>query len=64
MKGIQDDQLTWTHVSDLKYWDSEVPALYAVRGIPSNFLIDPNGIIIAKDLREEALHEKLEEILK
>lgn len=64
MKGIQDDQLTWTHVSDLKYWDSEVPALYAVRGIPANFLIDPNGIIIAKDLREDALQEKLEEILK
>ena len=64
IKGIHDDHLTWTHVSDLKYWDSEVPALYAVRGIPANFLIDPEGIIIAKDLREEALQEKLEELLK
>lgn len=64
MKGIHDDHLTWTHVSDLKYWDSEVPALYAVRGIPANFLINPEGIIIAKDLREEALQEKLEELLK
>lgn len=64
MKAIHDDQLTWTHVSDLKYWDSEIPALYGVRGIPSNVLLDPDGVIIAKNITEEALHEKLKEVLK
>lgn len=64
IKAIKDDQLTWTHVSDLKYWDSEIPALYGVRGIPSNVLLDPDGVIIAKNIMEEALHEKLKEVLK
>ena len=64
LKGIADDHLTWTHLSDLKYWDSEIPALYGVRAIPSNMLLDPNGVIIAKDIREEALHETLREVLK
>lgn len=64
MKAIHNDQLTWTHLSDLKYWDSEIPALYAVRGIPANFLIDPDGVIIDRDLKGEKLHEKLNELLK
>lgn len=63
LKAIADDKLTWTHVSDLKYWDSEVPGLYAVRGIPSNVLLDPDGKIIGRDLREEVLHETLEKVL-
>lgn len=41
LKAIADDNLTWTHLSDLKYWDSEIPALYGVRGIPANVLLDP-----------------------
>lgn len=64
MKAIHDDNLTWTHVSDLKFWDSEIPALYGVRGIPANVLLDPNGVIIAKNIKGEALHEKLKEVLK
>lgn len=64
LKAIAHDQLTWTHVSDLKYWDADIAALYGVRAIPSNVLINPEGIIVAKDLREEALHRKLEELLK
>ena len=64
MKAINDDKLTWTHVSDLKYWDSEIPALYGVRGIPSNVLLDPNGVIIAKNIKEEQLHKTLKEVLK
>lgn len=64
MKAIADDQLTWTHLSDLKYWDSEIPALYGVRGIPANVLLDPNGVIIAKNITEEALHEKLKEVIQ
>ena len=63
-KAIADDQLTWTHLSDLKYWDSEIPSLYGVRGIPANVLIDPNGVIIAHNITEEKLHETLENVLK
>jgi peroxiredoxin len=62
LDAIHKDGLTWTHVSDLKFWDSKTAALYAVRGIPQNFLLDPNGKIIAKNLRGEDLENKLEEI--
>lgn len=63
-KAIADDQLTWTHVSDLKYWDSEIPALYGVRGIPANVLLDPNGVIIAKNITGEDLQNTLKEVIK
>jgi peroxiredoxin len=62
LKAIHDDQLTWQHVSDLKYWNNEVAQLYAVRSIPQNFLIDPQGKIIAANLRGEALYKKLTEL--
>lgn len=58
IKAIKDDHLIWTQVSDLKGWDNAVAQLYGVRSIPINFLIDPSGKIIAKDLRGNALHEK------
>ena len=64
LKGIEDDKLTWTHLSDLKYWDSEIPALYGVRGIPANVLLDPDGVIVAKNITGEELHEKLAELIK
>ncbi|HEX6332984.1 MAG TPA: hypothetical protein VFZ78_02090, partial [Flavisolibacter sp.] len=48
LKAIRDDSLTWTHVSDLKYWDNAVARLYGIRGIPQNILVDPSGRIIAK----------------
>jgi len=64
LKAIADDHLTWTQVSDLKYWDNAAAKLYGVRSIPGNFLIDPNGIIIGKNLRENALQDKLAELLK
>jgi len=63
LKAIEDDGLTWAHVSDLKYWDSAVAKLYGVQSIPANLLIDRNGKIIAKNLRGDDLHEKLAEIL-
>lgn len=63
LKAIHNDGLTWTHVSDLKFWDSKTAALYVVRAIPQNFLIDPNGKIIGKNLRGEDLENKLEELL-
>lgn len=63
VKAIQDDELDWQQVSDLKFWNSDAAALYGVRSIPSNFLIAPNGEIIARNIRGEDLQEKLEELL-
>jgi len=63
LKAIHTDQLTWTHVSDLKFWENDVAKLYGVRAVPQNFLLDPNGKIVAKNLRGEALEKKLEELL-
>lgn len=64
VKAIKDDNLTWMHVSDLKYWDTDVVPAYHIEGIPFNVLVDPNGKIIAKELRGEALSAKLVEVLK
>jgi peroxiredoxin len=63
LKAIEKDQLTWTHVSDLKYWSSDAAKLYAVNSIPANFLLDESGTIIAKNLRGEALAAKVKELL-
>lgn len=63
VKAIDDDNLAWTHVSDLKYWDNEVAKLYGVQAIPTNYLIDKNGVIIGKNLRGEALEAKLKEVM-
>lgn len=62
LAAIHKDGLTWNHVSDLKFWDSKAADLYAVRGIPQNFLLDPKGKIIGKNLRGEDLENKLAEI--
>ncbi|GAB6007858.1 peroxiredoxin family protein [Dysgonomonas reticulitermitis] len=64
LKAIHDDGLVWTHVSDLKYWDSKVAQTYSIRSIPQNFLLDPQGKIIAINMRGTALIKKLEELLK
>ncbi len=64
MKAVMDDQLTWTHVSDLKFWSSVVVPLYKIEGIPYNVLVDPEGKIIAESLRGEDLDRKLAEVLK
>ncbi len=62
MKAIHDDNLTWTQLSDLKFWDNEVAKQYGIRAIPQNLLIDPQGKIIAKNLRGEELEEKMNEL--
>lgn len=62
LQAIEQDNLTWTHVSDLKYWQSEAAKTYNITGIPFSLLLDPNGVIIAKNLRGAALHQKLAEI--
>lgn len=64
LKAIEKDGLVWTQVSDLKFWNNEVAELYGVKAIPQNYLIDPSGKIVAKNLRGEELHEKLEQLLK
>jgi peroxiredoxin len=64
LKAVKDDKLTWSHISDLQYWNSAVVPLYKIEGIPYNVLVDPSGKIIAENLRGESLHKKLEEILK
>jgi peroxiredoxin len=61
-KAIKDDNMPWTQLSDLKGWKNEVSTYYGIMGIPSSLLIDPQGKIIAKDLRGVALHKKLEEL--
>ncbi len=63
LQAIKKDKLTWTHISDLKGWQSLAARDYAVNAIPANFLVDPNGIIIASNLRAEALTAKLAEVL-
>lgn len=64
LKAIHDDNLTWTHVSDLKYWENEVAQQYGIQAIPQNLLLDPQGKIIAKNLNGEQLEKKLSELLK
>lgn len=64
LKAIQDDQLNWLQVSDLKGWGNEVALRYGVRSIPANFLLDPEGKIIAKGLRGEQLDARLSELIR
>lgn len=64
LKAITKDKLTWTHLSDLKGWESQAAQMFGVSSIPFNLLIDPQGNIIASELRGDALEEKLKEVLK
>lgn len=61
-KAIAKDGLTWAHVSDLKGWQNEAAVLYGVKMVPTNYLIGPDGKIVAKNLREAELQSKLKEI--
>ncbi len=63
LKAIEKDSLNWEHVSDLKGQGNEASLIYGISGIPDNFLIDRNGIIIDRNLRGEKLNEKLAEIM-
>lgn len=62
VKAIEKDGLTWTQVSDLNSWNNEVARSYGVRAVPQSYLIDPQGVIVAQNLRGEALEETLAEI--
>lgn len=63
LKAIKDDKMNWHHVSNLKYWNEPVAQLYNVRSIPSTFILDENGVIVAKKLRGDALERKISEML-
>lgn len=62
-KAIEDDKLAWKHISDLQGWNSYASQLYGVRAIPQNILVDPEGIIVARNLHGAALRSKLVELL-
>jgi peroxiredoxin len=62
--AIKKDNLKWTNASDLKFFDSPVAKQFGITSLPFNFLLDPNGKIIAKNLRGEALNQKLRDLLK
>ncbi|MBK7290134.1 MAG: TlpA family protein disulfide reductase [Chitinophagaceae bacterium] len=59
LDAIHKDGLTWTQVSDLKYWDNAAAKQYGIMAIPQNFLLDPSGKIIAKNIRGEELNKTL-----
>ncbi|WP_321376444.1 TlpA disulfide reductase family protein [uncultured Draconibacterium sp.] len=63
LKAIEDDGLTWDHVSDLAYWNNAAAKIYAVNSIPASLLVDKNGKIVAKNKRGEELGETVAEFL-
>ena len=64
LRAIDNNEMNWLHVSSLKGFENQAAKDYAVQGIPSNFLIDSQGKIVAKNLRGEALYEKIAELLQ
>lgn len=64
LQAIKEDNLAWTHVSDLAFWDSKVVPLYNIQSIPYNILLDPQGNVIGESLTGAALQKKLAEVLK
>jgi peroxiredoxin len=62
-EAVHKDGMPWAQVSDLKGWNGDVPLKYGIQAIPFNFLVDTNGIIIAKNLRGTELEKRLEEVL-
>ena len=64
LKAITDDNLAWTQVSDLNFWNNAAAQLYSVKAIPQNFLLDPEGHIIAKNLFGERLIKTLKKIFE
>jgi peroxiredoxin len=64
LNAVQQDNLTWQHVSDLKGWGNEVGKMYSIQGIPASILVDKNGVIVGKNLRGQELDNKLDELFK
>jgi thiol-disulfide isomerase/thioredoxin len=64
LKAVKDDKYSWPQVGDLKGWENAAARQFGVMGIPFNMIVDPNGVVVARNLRGEALEKKLAEILK
>jgi peroxiredoxin len=64
LKAVKDDKYSWPQAGDLKGWENAAARQFGVMGIPFNMIVDPNGMVVARNLRGEALEKKLEEILK
>jgi peroxiredoxin len=64
LKAVEKDGMPWTQLSDLKGWNNEVARLYGIRGVPASYLIDPQGKVVAMNLRGETLNKKLAELFK
>ena len=64
VKAITEWEMPWIHLSDIKYWKSLAADIYNVNSIPDNLLIDPEGTVVARGLRGDALEAKLAEVLK
>ena len=63
IRAVEQNDMNWLHVSEVKGFDNQAAKDYAIQGIPSNFLIDGQGTIVARNLRGEALYEKISELL-
>jgi peroxiredoxin len=64
LEAIKKDGLVWQHISDLKGWSNAVAQQFGIQSIPQNFLLDPSGVVIGKNLRGEDLEQKLESVIK
>lgn len=64
LQAIAEDKLPWTHISDLQMWNSKAVEVFNFNAIPYNILVDPQGKVIAEDLRGDLLEAKLKEVLK
>ena len=64
LSAIESWDMPWVHLSDLKGWESQAGQVYGIRGIPDNILINPDGIIVARDLRGAELEDKLSSVFR
>jgi len=64
LHAIEKDGLPWVHVSDLKGWKNDVAMAFSISSVPQNFLVDPNGVVIARNLRGADLYEQLKAFIK
>ena len=63
LAAIENDGLEWNHISHLQYFRGPIAQLYNINAIPAAFLLDENGVIVAKNLRGPALEQKVAELL-
>ncbi|SDH94871.1 TlpA disulfide reductase family protein [Myroides phaeus] len=64
IEAIAKDKLTWNHVSNLMFWQDPIAQEYEIKAIPATFILDENGVVVAKNLRGKKLEAKIQELLK